>query len=371
MPETYPQFTAAAVQAAPVYLDREKTLEKTIALIEEAAQKHDAQLVVLPESFIPGYPYFIWLGTPMWSHDLYKQWFKNTIEVPGRETDALCDAARRSGTFVVIGVTEREGNTAYNTLLFIDDQGRILGKHRKLVPTHVERTVWGIGDGSDLFVLDTKLGRMGGLICWEHTMDLVRHTLAAMGEQVHCASWVGFSNVTGWEELFNMSTELSARYHAHVGECWVVNVQNTSDEHTAEILWKTEYQKEWFKPGGGWSAIIAPGGSVVAGPLKDEEGILTATIDLERVLDMAHWHDAVGHYARPDVVKLLLNRTKRGGVLSFTDDSASRREPMAGSSGGTMRTLDELKSKIGESGSPELLQLTEQLEREVKGESAS
>lgn len=241
MGETCPQFKAAAVQAAPVYLDREKTLEKTIALIEEAAQENDAQLIVFPESFILGYPYFIWLGTPMWSHDLSKRWFKNTIEVPGRETEALCDAARRTGTYVVIRVTECEGNTAYNTLLFIDDQGRILGKHRKLVPTHVERTVWGIGDGSDLFVLDTKLGRMGGLICWEHTMDLVRHTLAGMGEQVHCATWVGFSNVKGWEELFNMSTEISARYHAHVGECWVVNVQNTSDEHMAEILWQSEY----------------------------------------------------------------------------------------------------------------------------------
>ncbi|MEA2251894.1 MAG: nitrilase [Solirubrobacteraceae bacterium] len=360
MSTNYGPFVAAAVQAAPVYLDTDQTVQKTIGLIEEAARK-DAQLIVFPESFIPGYPYFAWLGTPMWSHGLFKRWFAASIEVPGPETEALGAAARRANAYVVIGVTERDGNTAYNSLLFIDNEGRLIGKHRKLMPTHVERTVWGMGDGSDLFVLDTKLGRMSGLICWEHTMDLVRHSLYAMGEQIHCGVWVGFSNVTGWEELFNMSTELSSRYHAHVGECWVINVQNTSDQHTADILCETDYQKEWFKPGGGWSAIIAPGGPIVAGPLTDEEGILTATVDLDGILDMAHWHDAVGHYSRPDVLQLTINRDKRQTLHDVTNPGALRQPRSAEG----LRSLEQLKSRALQTGDPELVRLTEDLEREI------
>jgi nitrilase len=301
------KFKVAAVQASSILYDREKNLEKAISLIEESAKK-GAQLVVLPESFIPGYPYHIWLGTPMWYHELFKEWFLNSVEVPSKTTDALCEAARRNNIFVVIGISERDGNTCYNTILFIDNKGKIFGKHRKLMPTHVERVHWGMGDGSYLNVYDTELGRMSGLVCWEHTMDLVRHSLIAQRSQLHCAVWVGFSSITGWETLFDMSTELSARYHAHVGECFVINSQSTVSKENVEKLMQTEYQKEWIKPGGGWTAIIAPGGSILAGPLKGEEGILYADVDMGMIADMAHWHDATGHYSRPDVTNLLLNR---------------------------------------------------------------
>ncbi len=364
MCDTYPKFKAAVVQASPAYLDREKTLEKTISLFQKAT-KEDAKLVVFPEAFIPGYPYFAWLGTPMWYHELYKEWFKNAVDIPSLTTNALCDAARQANAHMVVGINERDGNTIYNTILFISSKGAILGKHRKLMPTHVERVVWGMGDGSDLVVFDTDLGKLGGLLCWEHTMDLVRHSLYTMGEQVHCALWVGFSNVVGWETLFNASTELCARYHAHVGECFVLNCQNTTDKELIEKLHQTEYQQQWIKPGGGWSAIIAPGGTIIAGPLTDEEGILYAEIDLEGIIDMAHWHDATGHYSRPDVVSLLLNQEKYTLVKEMPRHYITPKP-----SGAMVESLGlrfgELKARIEAlEGDDELKMVADQFEKEL------
>ncbi len=372
MGDIFPKFRAAAVQAAPVYLDREKTLQKTVTLVEEAASQ-GANLIVFPESFIPGYPYFIWLGTPITmpqQHEkLFRQWFLNGVEIPSVTTDALCAAARKHNTYLVVGINERDGNTCYNTLLFIDRKGSILGKHRKLMPTCEERTVWGRGDGSDLVVFDTDLGKVSGLICWEHTMNLVRHALYTMGEQIHCAVWVGFSNVRGWEEQFNMGTELSARYHAHVGECFVINVQNTSDEATRQILCATDEQKELFKVGGGWTAIIAPGGEVLAGPLKDKEGILYADLDLDLIVDWARWHDAVGHYARNDVVSLVINREKYSAAKEIgVQYTPSVRKPRLE---GLQRSFQCLKAKIEAGKIEELKKLAQELEVELSKASAS
>lgn len=324
------KYKVAAVQASSILYDREKSLEKAISLIEQAA-KGGAQLAVLPESYIPGYPYHIWMGSPMWYHELFKEWFLNSVEVPSKTTDALCDAARINNIFVTVGISERDGNTCYNTILYINNKGEIFGKHRKLMPTHVERVHWGMGDGSYLNVYDTELGRISGLICWEHTMDLVRHSLIAQRAQLHCALWVGFSSMTGWETLFDMSSELASRYHAHVGECFVINSQSTIDKENVEKLTQTDYQREWIKPGGGWTAIIAPGGPILSGPLKGEEGILYADIDMKMIADMAHWHDATGHYSRPDVTSLLLNKDPYK-VTRNLNSFNSIINPMAGSS---------------------------------------
>ena len=306
MGDIFPKFKAAVVQASSILYDRQKCLDKAIALIDETA-KNGAELVALPESFIPGYPYHVWMGSPMWYHDLFKEWFFNSVEIPSKEVDAICQAAARNHIDVVIGVTERENNTCYNTLLYISRTGKLLGKHRKLMPTHVERVHWGAGDGSDLRIVDMAFGKVSGLICWEHTMDLARHAMIAQRPKVHVAAWVGFSSMLGWETLFDMSTELCSRYHAHVGECFVLNVQGTVDKQNVEKLNQTDYQKQFFKEGGGWSAIIAPGGSFLTGPLKGQEGILYSDIDLNAIADMAHWHDATGHYARPDLLSLMVN----------------------------------------------------------------
>jgi aliphatic nitrilase len=269
---------------------------------------------------------------------------------------------------LVVGVNERDGNTCYNTLLFIDRKGSILGKHRKLMPTHEERTVWGMGDGSDLVVFDTDVGKLSGLICWEHTMNLVRHALYTMGEQVHCAVWTGASALRGWEKLFNMGTEISARYHAHVGECFVINVQNTSDEATKQVLCETDEQKESFRVGGGWTAIIAPGGEMLAGPLKDKEGILYADLDLNLIVDWALWHDAVGHYARNDVVSLVINREK----YSAAKEAGTQYAPLVRKPNleGLKRSFQSLKAKIEAGENEELKKLAQELEAELSMEGA-
>ena len=363
------KFTVAAVQASSILYDREKCLEKAISLIEESA-KQGAQLVVLPESYIPGYPYHIWLGTPMWYHELFKEWFLNSVEVPSKTTDALCEAARKHNIHVVIGISERDGKTCYNTILFIDNKGKIFGKHRKLMPTHVERVHWGMGDGSYLNVYDTELGRMSGLVCWEHTMDLVRHSLIAQRSQLHCAVWVGFSSITGWDTLFDMSTELSARYHAQVGGCFVINCQSTVDKDNVEKLTQTEYQKEWIKPGGGWTAIIAPGGSILSGPLKGKEGILYAEVDMKLIADMAHWHDAIGHYSRPDVTSLLLNREPYK-VLRDMNNANNISNPKNGSGHDQqsvdqiMNLLKQLEQNLRSSESDELSRRLSEIQREA------
>lgn len=363
-------YTAAAVQASPVYLDKEETLKKTENLIEEASNQ-GADLIVFPEAFISGYPYFAWLGTPMWYHEFYKEWYKSSIEVPGPEIDRLGRAAREAGAFLIAGVNEIDGETIYNTQVFIDEKGELVGKRRKLMPTHVERTVWGMGDGSDIFTIDTdSLGTIGGLICWEHTMDLIRHSLYTMGEDVHAAIWVGFSNVTGWEDLFNQSTELCSRYHAHVGETFVINAQNTCDQELVDKLQDTEYQEDWITTGGGWTAIIAPGGGILAGPLEDEEGILTAEINPEAKLDMAHYHDADGHYARPDIAQLYLDRSSR----SVANDMQQRPVPtgttkLEGALDSRLRNIEhqfeQIKQVTANLESPELEDAIEGMDKEL------
>ena len=307
MGDVFPTIKAAVVQAASVLYDREQTLDKAVSLIEEAA-KQGAELAVFSESFLPGYPYHIWLGAPEWYHDLFKEWFLNGVEIPSKTTDVLCDVARVNDIGVVMGLNERDGNTCYNTLLFINREGKILGKHRKIMPTHVERTCWGQGDGTNIRVFDYDRFRVSGLICWEHTMDLNRHALIAQRPQIHVASWVGGSAV--WypkTHKFNVTAQLVARYHAFVGECFVLNVQGTLDKDGYEKLCQTDYQHQFLREGGGWSAIIAPGGEYVTEPLEEREGILYGELDFNAIADMAHWHDATGHYSRPDLLSLLVN----------------------------------------------------------------
>lgn len=194
MREEYPRFRAAAVQAAPVFLDKEATIEKACRLIKEAAD-NGANLIVFPEAYIPTYPYWpkeIRGRSP--GYRAFVKLFKNSVEIPSRDTDILCEAARKAAAYVVMGLNERDKElkgTLYNTCLFIDKTGRIMGKHRKLMPTYGERCVWGLGDGSDLKVFDTDYGRMGGLICGEHFMTLSRFALFAKGEQIHVAQWPG------------------------------------------------------------------------------------------------------------------------------------------------------------------------------------
>lgn len=280
-------FKAAAVQAAAVFLDREASVDKACRLIKEAGE-NGAKLVVLPEAFIPGGPYWAW-HLPMREARKYSvELFQNSVDIPSTATARLCDAARRAGTYVVIGVNERAGKSIYNTLLYLDRHGNIIGKHRKFKPTGPEKLVWGDGDGSTHRVYDTEVGRLGGLICGEHTMALPGYTLAAMNEQVHAAAWLGFT-------LADISlVETCSRYHAVAYNAFVVCSQLVVDDMVLKKLGIERAQQ----PGQAWSAIIEGGsGRLIAGPLAlDQEGIVYGEIDLNKAIPHYFVHETTGHY---------------------------------------------------------------------------
>ena len=305
MADTLPTFTAAAVQAAPVFLDREATVEKACALIAEAG-KAGADLIVFPETWVPGYPFWT-SSSQVFSGEIFTRLWKNAVEIPSSCASKLAHAAQQASAYVVIGINERDTvsrGTLFNTLLYLSPDGEIVHKHRKLMPTFTERTVWGFGDGSDLGLLETPLGRLGGLICWEHEMTLTKYALYAQGEQVHCAVWPAYSSQ-------NNHIDFGMRQYAFEGACFVVSACGVvTPGSLPESLGGDRVRAN------GGSAIIGPNGEYLAGPIFDSEGIIYATIDLEATIREKHSRDIAGHYARPDVLQLLVNAQPKP-IISF------------------------------------------------------
>ncbi len=304
-------FRIAAVQATPVFLDLQQSLAKACDLIAEAG-KNGASLACFPEAFLPGYPVWVWFIPSGHTHphrDAYYQLHSNSIDIPGPETDRLCEAAKDAGVTVAIGVNERNseasGSTLFNTLLYLGADGEILGKHRKLVPTVGERLVWGMGDGADLEVYDTPPARVGGLICWENYMPLARHALSAMGAQLHLApTW---DHGEPWLS--------SMRHIAKESRCFVVGCCSAmrKDDIPDRFSFKEKYMEkvgEWINTGG--SVIVDPDGKIVAGPAHEEETILYADVERHQLVGPRFQLDVAGHYGRPDVFDFRINRrTKR------------------------------------------------------------
>jgi nitrilase len=294
------KVTAAAVQAASVFLHRDESVEKAVRLIKEAAS-NGAGLIVFPETFIPTYPDWVWRAG-VWDQDseqLYARLLENSVEVPGETTAALGKAARRAKAYVSMGVNERDpaGGTVYNTQLYFGPDGSLLGKHRKLMPTGPERLVWGYGDGSTLLVLDTPFGRLGGLTCWENYMPLARYAMYAQGIDVWCAPTWDNSDV--WVPTL--------RHIAKEGRVFVIGATPClrgsdvpDDVPGHDRLWKGE--EDWMSKGN--SVIVGPEGEILAGPLTGEEGIVYAEIDPSRARAVRFKFDPVGHYSRPDVFRL-------------------------------------------------------------------
>ena len=312
------QVTVAAVQATPVFLDTDATVEKACGLIKDAAGQ-GARLVVFPEAFVPTYPDWVW-RLPAWSdgkymHRLYDQ----AVQVPGPVVTRLGEAAREAGAYVAMGINEIEGGTLYNTLIYLAPDGSLAGKHRKLMPTGGERTVWGYGDGSTMDVVRTPFGVVGGLICWENYMPLARAAMYARGVEIHLAPT--------WD---NDDTWISTLRHiAKEGRCYVIGVSpvlrgaDVPAELRGEIYRDATAPEDadWMSRGLG--TIVAPGGEVLAGPLRDQEGIVVAEIDVEQTVQ-AHrrMFDPVGHYARPDVFCLSVNTRTQPAVRFEGDPSA-------------------------------------------------
>ncbi len=315
MPTPDGSFRIAAVQAAPVYLDRDATVDKAAGLIAEAT-RNGARIVVFPESFVPAYPDWVWVVPPGQDgilSDLYARLLANAVEIPSAATQRLCQAAKRAKAHVVVGMTERNteasGASLYNTLLYIDAQGNILGKHRKLVPTGGERLVWAQGDGSTLEAYDTPFGKLGGLICWENYMPLARYAMYAWGTQIYvAATW------DRGEPWLSTLRHIAKEGRVYVVGCSIVERVDDIPEQFQFREFFRAVRGEWVNVGD--SAIVNPEGEFIAGPLHEEEGILYAEVDPALMRGPKWMLDVAGHYARPDVFELIVHTEPRPMIRS-------------------------------------------------------
>lgn len=306
--------TVAAVHAAPEFLDVEASIDKACRLIAEAAAS-GAELIVFPEVFVPGFPYWINLYPPIVQVGLHTRYAQASVAVPGPQLDRVRAAARDAHAVVVLGVNERAGSTLYNTQVVIDADGTLVGRHRKLQPTFAERTVWGQGDGSTLSVWDTAVGRVGGLVCWEHTMNLARHALIGQGEQIHAGSWPSLSTLAGFTESFDDQVEAMSRSHAITGQCFVVVAGSPVTQQMLDLMSAELGPQDFLTVGGGWSAIIHPMTPYLAGPKTGgEETILTAAIDLADIGGVKVFVDATGHYSRSEILSLVVDDEAKAAV---------------------------------------------------------
>ncbi|NIQ37798.1 MAG: carbon-nitrogen hydrolase family protein [Proteobacteria bacterium] len=301
------KFMAAAVQCFPVFLNISKTIDKIESIVKEAAKK-GAELIGFPEAIIPTYPYWVWLESPLtWREKYTKKFFENSLEIDGPHTKRLCQIAKGNRSYLVIGINERVRGTIYNSQVFISEKGAVDGIHRKLVPTFAERSVWGRGDGSTLNTYKTRFGIVGGLICAEHNMPLARYALLSQYEEIHVASYPGFP-IKG--AVLPYQADIAVRNHAIEGQVFVINSTSTISKEMINQLFDTDDKRSLLeKVGGGFSSIINPLGFYIAGPLKDKEGIIYAEIDTSEILSAKRTIDAIGHYSRPDVLSLRLNKS--------------------------------------------------------------
>jgi len=292
---------AAAVQLSPVLGSREGTIAKVVAAIAEAARQ-GAELLVFPETVVPYYPYFSFITPAVAMGPAHLRLYEEAVTVPSAATETVASAAREHGVVVVLGVNERDHGTLYNTQLVFDADGALVLKRRKITPTYHERMVWGQGDGSGLKTVDTAVGRLGALACWEHYNPLARYSLMAQHEQIHCAQFPG--SLVG--PIFAEQMEVTMRHHALESGCFVVNATGwLSEAQIAQVTPDPTLQKAMR--GGCYTAIIAPDGRHLCAPLRDGEGLIVADLDFALITKRKRMMDSVGHYARPELLSLNLD----------------------------------------------------------------
>lgn len=315
-----PKFKAAAVQASPVFLNVDATVDKSVSIIREAAG-NGASLVAFPEVFIAGYPYWNWIMTPVQGSRWYEQLYVNSITVPGPEVDRICEAARENNIHIVIGVNERGQSFGelYNTNLIIDNKGNLIGKHRKLVPTWAEKLTWTGGDGSSLKVYNTEIGPIGTLACGENTNTLARFTLLTQGELIHIANYISLPVAP---PDYNMAEAIKIRAAAHSfeGKLFTVVSCSTITKEIIDVMKQDVPNAEELltRKNSAFSGVIGPNGAVIGEPLIDEEGIVYADIDLSKCIQPKQMHDILGHYNRFDIFDLRVNTAPRKNI-TFTD----------------------------------------------------
>jgi nitrilase len=310
---------ATVVQAAPVAFDRERTIDRVAQFTGEAAADR-AQLVVFPEAFVSGYPKGADFGAVVGvrsreGREWFRRYHESSVDIPGPAVERLGEIARVNGVHLVVGVVERDRGTLYCTVLFLGPDGDLRGKHRKLMPTAMERLIWGFGDGSTLTVLPTPLGRLGAAICWENYMPQLRLAMYAQGIELYCAPTVE-----------DRETWLPTMRHiALEGRCFVLS----AGQYALRSDYPIDYPVEANNPGAvlirGGSCIVDPFGQVLAGPARDGEALLTADLDLGEIARGKFDLDVVGHYARPDIFRLVVNETVQAPVSwEFAEDDVRR-----------------------------------------------
>jgi aliphatic nitrilase len=302
----------AAVQIAPDLETSGGTVARVLASIAEAAEK-GARLVVFPETFVPWYPYFSFVCPPVATGGEHIRLYENAVVVPGPVTDAVAGMAKRHSIVVVLGVNERDHGSLYNTQLVFDGDGRLALKRRKITPTFHERMIWGQGDGAGLTVVDTAVGRVGALACWEHYNPLARYALMAQHEEIHVAQFSG--SMVG--PIFADQIEVTIRHHALESGCFVVNSTGWLTEEQIAKISPDEKLRKALR-GGCMTAIVSPEGSHLVPPLTQGEGMLIADLDMSLIVKRKRMMDSVGHYSRPELLKLVLDNRPAQPMLAET-----------------------------------------------------
>lgn len=304
---------AAAAQIAPDLERPAQTLEKVCTTIEEAAAQ-GVQIIVFPETLVPYYPYFSFVVPPIQQGKEHLRLYDQAVRIPGAETEAVSALAAQHGMVVVLGVNERDHGSLYNAQLLFDADGAIRLRRRKITPTYHERMVWGQGDASGLKVADTAVGRVGALACWEHYNPLARYSLMAQHEEIHCAQFPG--SLVG--QVFADQMEVTIRHHALESGCFVIN--STAWLHEAQVQGiSSDPDLQKGLRGGCFTAIVSPEGKLLGEPIREGEGVLIADLDMALITKRKRMMDSVGHYARPELLSLLV-RNEPGQTIVNTQE---------------------------------------------------
>lgn len=304
---------AAAAQIAPDLERPAQTLEKVCTTIEEAAAQ-GVQIIVFPETLVPYYPYFSFVVPPIQQGKEHLRLYDHAVRIPGAETEAVSALAAQHGMVVVLGVNERDHGSLYNAQLLFDADGAIRLRRRKITPTYHERMVWGQGDASGLKVADTAVGRVGALACWEHYNPLARYSLMAQHEEIHCAQFPG--SLVG--QVFADQMEVTIRHHALESGCFVIN--STAWLHEAQVQGiSSDPDLQKGLRGGCFTAIVSPEGKLLGEPIREGEGVLIADLDMALITKRKRMMDSVGHYARPELLSLLV-RNEPGQTIVNTQE---------------------------------------------------